>query len=156
MALVIIYAVLSRLILSRNLRLKIWIRISQIQDHFMKVFHKTVLFFKGWLPLVQIIDHQQKVSMLWNWIIENKSRLLPCWENSEYFEENLGKLRKIRFNIDWVYDQISYILLSAARSNCEVENMRNQHYLLAAVRFVKKWRKILEEKESADKSWTKH
>ena len=45
------------LILSRNLRLKIWIRNSQIQDgggghHFMNKIHKTVLFFKRWLPLL--------------------------------------------------------------------------------------------------------
>ena len=53
------------LLYTSSFTVKIWIRISQIQHgggghHFVKVFHKIPVFFKGWLPL-DVYFHQ------WAW-----------------------------------------------------------------------------------------
>ena len=56
----------------RTFTVKIWIRISQIQHgggghHFVKVFHKIPVFFKGWLPLGE-------ASFKKNWFFSEKIR----------------------------------------------------------------------------------
>ena len=77
------------LLYTSSFTVKIWIRISQIQHgggghHFVKVFHKILLFFKWWLPLssrLYVAFHKSVTSFT----IPLSRRYQPRLYSSSYF-----------------------------------------------------------------------